>query len=118
MYAKNIWVRGGGLYAGDATTVYTQKVNIWLEGGYNSDYFVIDSRLDAGNKVLFVTGELILNGVVPSSVHSYLVATAAAGTQTLNVANAAGWKVGDSIVLSASGNNPSSYETLTIASIT
>jgi len=109
MYAKNIWVRGGGLYAGQALFAYKSKINIWLEGGYDSEYFVIDSVLDAGNKVLFVTGELKLYGIVPGSISSYLTETAIAGTQVLKIASTTDWKVGETIVLSATGLIENSY---------
>lgn len=66
--AQYIWVRGGKLSIGSADNRYTGKLTITLTGGItSSQYCVIDSGADVGNKVLAVTGRLELFGKTVAS---------------------------------------------------
>jgi len=61
--ADYIWVRLGNLTAGTPGNPYTSYIDIYLTGGIlTSKNLVIDSFIDAGNKVLAVTGNLSLIG--------------------------------------------------------
>jgi hypothetical protein len=57
--ARNIWVRGGVLAAGSPTKPFPASLNIQLLGLKNdSNYVIIDPFVEAGNKVIAVTGHL------------------------------------------------------------
>lgn len=104
--AHRIWVKTGRLIAGDADTPFPGKVNIILEGEFGEDQLVIDNKLDMGSKVMAVTRGLELFGPYPDTVWTRLAAYADEGATQITVVAAAGWNVGDQIVLGPSGSDP------------
>jgi hypothetical protein len=60
--AKQIWIRGGKVIAGKFGSPYPKKIRIELHGAHDSEALLIDEFIDAGNKVLAVTGGLELFG--------------------------------------------------------
>lgn len=106
MRAHRIWVKTGRLIAGSAEEPFPGKVNIILEGEFGEDHLVIDDKIDVSSKVLAVTRVLELYGPVPTTTWTRLAAFADAGATQITVASAAGWNVGDVIVLGPSGSDP------------
>jgi len=102
--AEYIWIRAGSLNAGNASSPFNSSVTITLNGLRNSTSLVIDEML-AGNKFMVVTGALNLYGQTPGTVWTRLTAKAAAGAQSITVASASGWAVGDELGIAPSFRN-------------
>ena len=86
-------------------------------GNRNSDYLIVDSDVEAGNKVLVVTGILELIGIVPTNVQTRLLASIKTGDVSIDVENKNGWKVGDELMISPTESNTKEFEKVKIKSI-
>lgn len=78
---------------------------------------LVDADTYAGNKVIAVTGALNLYGVIPGATSTRLTAKAVAGSSTIEVGSAAGWKVGDLLCVGGSESGYSEHEFVTITAI-
>ena len=66
-----------------------------MHGTHDSESLLIDEFIDAGNKVLAVTGGLELFGQTPNTIWTRLTEEVDAGATSISVLSADGWKVGD-----------------------
>ena len=73
--------------------------------------------MEAGNKVLVVTGILELIGKVPKTVQTRLTKSINPGFTSINVENADDWKVGDDLMISPTELNFKQYELVKIKNI-
>src|SRR5204863_2828272 len=73
-----------------------------------------NDKVDRG--IMLMGGTLNLHGTTKNT-WTKLSATAAAGSNSIQVLNAAGWKVGDEIVLASTDFNPRQAERRTISAI-
>lgn len=103
--SKSIYVKGGVLKAGELDTPYTQKITIEIHGERTNPTTLVDDYVDGGNKNLIVTGEMSLYGVAPAVVITRMADYADIGATTLTVTDAIDWQVGDTIVVTATGND-------------
>ena len=83
---------------------------------------MIDSLVEAGNKVLAVTGNLQLYGLKqPNPTWTRLISSVKKGDTIadldINFSSAHGWAVGDEIVFGPTGYIPTEYEKKTITAI-
>lgn len=56
--AKHIFIRAGNLVLGSPEEPLTNNVNITLYGEKNAETIVYDNAVEAGNKLIAVTGRL------------------------------------------------------------
>lgn len=103
--SKSIYVKGGVLKAGEPNAPFAQKITIEIHGERTNPTVLVDDHVDGGNKNLIVTGELSLYGVTPAVVMTRLAAYADKGANTVTVTDNVDWKVGDTIVVTATGNS-------------
>jgi hypothetical protein len=61
--AKHIFVRGGNLTLGSQEEPLTNQVIIELHGEKNAEAIVYDNAVEAGNKLIAVTGRLEAYGI-------------------------------------------------------
>ena len=59
----------------------------------------MDKSLDVGNKVIVNTGNFTLRGNPPTSTGTRLVKSLEKGGNSITVADASGWAVGDKIAI-------------------
>jgi hypothetical protein len=104
------------LSAGEAGSPFTNNLNIKLNGLRNDSGYVFDPSLE-GNKIFVVTGTLALYGTSPSTVSTTLTASAFPGDTSLTVGSAAGWAMGDEIVIAPSFSSSRDYERVIITSL-
>ena len=115
----NMWVHGGIFSAGSPGNPFNGTLEINLLGDQTNPYLFIDSDADSGSKLLAVTGNLSLYGQPLTQSVTSLVASAAAGSSTLQLANAAALAIvqGDTLVVGATGFNPDESEIVYVASV-
>ena len=81
---------------------YEKNLHIQLLGNrYTENQFVLDDRVEVGNKVILNTGNFTLRGKPPASTATRLVKPLEKGSKTITVENASGWEVGDSVAIAA-----------------
>lgn len=114
--AASILIRYGNLTVGSPNSAFIHNFNIILTGHKGDFGYTVDPMF-AGNKFLVVAGSLNLYGQAPSTVITYLTSTAYKGDSVINVNDATGWAVGDTLVLGPSFSDYSQYEQVTISSI-
>lgn len=114
--AKSIWIRTGSLTAGSATSPFTHKLTIQLNGNKNDSGYVFDPSL-VGSKIFVITGKLSLYGTSPATTQTPLTKIANAGDTSITVGSTSGWAVGDEIVIAPSFSNSKQYERVTITAI-
>lgn len=117
LQAKRIWVKQGKILIGSAAAPYTNQANIILYGGRDDTNLLIDEFIEASSKVLAVTHSVEFYGVVPGTVWTRLSAFADAGSNTIQVLESNGWKVGDELVIAPSGRIPQQHEKVRIQAI-
>jgi cell migration-inducing and hyaluronan-binding protein len=107
-----IYIPGGELGIGSETKPYTHKATITLTDNVpNED---INTMGDRG--IMMLGGTLNLHGD-RTNAWTKLAKTAKAGTASIEVLNAAGWRKGDVIVLASTDFNPRQAEERTITAI-
>ncbi|MBO9580391.1 MAG: G8 domain-containing protein [Sphingobium sp.] len=107
-----IYVPGGELEIGSEARPYTRKATITLTDNVpNED---INTMGDRG--IMMLGGTLSLHGD-RTNTWTKLAKTAKAGTASIQVLNAAGWRKGDVIVLASTDFNPRQAEQRTITAI-
>lgn len=77
--ARTIYVDNGKLLAGTPTAPFTKQLEIQLFGGVNDISLMVDTYVQAGNKLIVTTGEIGLYGVVPTITKTKLNAFADLG---------------------------------------
>lgn len=80
--------------AGSASSPFTHKLTIQVNGLKNDPGYVFDPSL-VGNKIFVVTGKISLFGVSPATTQAVLTAIANAGDTSITVSSNSGWAVGD-----------------------
>ena len=108
-----IYVPGGELAIGSEARPYSRKATITLTDNVKGEN--INTMGDRG--IMLMAGTLNLHGDRTNS-WTKLARTAKAGSATIQVLNAAGWRKGDEIVLASTDFNPRQAERRTIAAIT
>jgi hypothetical protein len=92
------------LQVNSALLILTTRIE--LHGQHQDDTLLIDEFIDAGNKVLAVTGGLELYGKAPDTVWTRLGAEVDTGDTQMTVLSASGWGVGDELAIGPSGMIP------------
>lgn len=103
--SKSIYVKGGVLKAGEANAPFTQKITIEIHGERTNPTVLVDDHVDGGNKNLIVTGTMSLYGATPAVTMTRLADYADKGASSLTVTDNVDWKVGDTIVVTATGSS-------------
>jgi cell migration-inducing and hyaluronan-binding protein len=108
-----IYLRRGALHIGSEDRPYTRQATITLTDAVPGED--INTMGDRG--IMLMGGTLSLHG---DREHTWtrLGRTADAGSATVEVLDASGWRVGDEIVLASTDFNPRQAEQRTIAAIT
>lgn len=114
--ARSIFIRAGNVTAGSASTPFMHKLTIQISNTKEDHGWYIDP-LVAGNKYIIVTGSLNLFGMAPTTVTTFLTASATKGDTVISVASSTDWVVGDVLALSPSYGKFSEYEQVTITAI-
>lgn len=114
--ANKIWVNQGFISIGSKATPYAKKAKIILNGEKDDDYMVLDPDA-SGNKMLAVTGGIEFYGTVPDNIWTKLTKIAKVGDTTIEVITAAGWNVGDEIVVGPTYSGMKEDEVFTIVGI-
>lgn len=108
-------VMGGTFQIGSAARPFTKQATITLTGNTTAD---IKELPGVGNKVLAVMGGTLQFFGRPAAKNwTRLGATVAAGSRQITLAEAPGWRVGDSVVISTSTRDMSSYDVAQITAI-
>jgi cell migration-inducing and hyaluronan-binding protein len=107
-----IYVSGGELQIGTADNPFRHKATITLTDNVPGED--INAMGDRG--IMLMAGKLTMHGD-RENAWSKLTATAQAGATSIEVLNAAGWRVGDEIVLASTDFDPRQAERRTIAAI-
>ena len=107
-----IYLRGGELEIGSEDKPYTRKAVITLTDKFPGED--VNTMGDRG--IMLMRGKLSLHG---DREHAWtkLSKTAAKGANRIEVLNAAGWRVGDEIVLASTDFDPRQAEKRTITAI-
>ncbi|XP_033758550.1 fibrocystin-L-like [Pecten maximus] len=112
--ATYIYIFKGQLLVGcDMDNPFDGSVVISLRGNHSTPEFVprLNHRTATiGSKVIAVFGTLMLNGLPMTHTWTRLAASADVGSNTLRLNTAVDWKVGDEVVVSATGYNPDESE--------
>jgi len=108
-----IYLPGGELDIGSEAQPFTHKATITLTDNVpNED---INTMGDRG--IMMLGGTLSLHGDRTANTWSKLAKTAKAGSATIVVLNAAGWRKGDVIVLASTDFDPRQAEERTVAAV-
>ena len=108
----------GNLTTGNATLEFTKNLKIILYGNKSSDYLIVDPDVEAGNKVIVVTGTLELIGKMPKTVQTRLKESINPGARSMKVESYEDWKVGDELMISPTEIEPTHFEKVNITKIT
>jgi cell migration-inducing and hyaluronan-binding protein len=107
----------GELEIGTEAKPHTRKATITLTDNVKDEDFGGMGGNDKSDRgIMLMGGTLNLHGVTKNT-WTKLSATAAAGSTSIQVLNAAGWKVGEEIVLASTDFNPRQAERRTISAI-
>ena len=117
LHANWIFVRAGSIVSGSVSAPTPKNVthSIVLHGNSFQDSFAFSPYVEAGNKVLVVTGNMSLHGYPKVSI-TQLEQNAYPGDNIIFV-EGVDWEVGDIIVVSPSGFNSTEFESFTIIAI-
>ena len=94
--AKYIFVRAGKLVIGSPDSPFPGEALITLSGEKANQHMVYTNAIEAGNKILAVTGSVEMYGAKRSQF-SRLTKPAQKGDRTLQVATGLDWKDGDKL---------------------
>ncbi|XP_030002867.1 PKHD1 like 1, tandem duplicate 2 [Sphaeramia orbicularis] len=98
--AVYISIQGGRLIAGWDDEPFRGELHIKLRGNHFTPDWPLPNGPNQGSKVLGVFGSLELYGQPHSVYHTKLASTAPAGSNTLTLAKAVDWEVGNEIGIS------------------
>ncbi|KAJ0003487.1 hypothetical protein NQD34_008585, partial [Periophthalmus magnuspinnatus] len=104
--AIHILIEGGRLIAGSPESPFEGELHIILRGDHRTQDWPLPNGPNLGSKALGVFGILELYGKPPNVYHTKLSASSAAGTNSVTLAKAVDWQVGDEVAISTS-----SYDT-------
>ena len=107
-----IYLRGGELHIGTEAQPYTRQATITLTDEFPGED--VNTMGDRG--IMVMRGKLSLHGE-REHTWSKLAKTAEAGSATIEVLDARGWRTGDEIVLASTDFDPRQAEKRTIAAI-
>ena len=82
-------------------------------GTRNQDAYAYSNDIIAGNKIIFVTGKLFVNGgdsIDGGNTHSKLLMQGSKNSKNLKVEAGLNWKVGHKIVIAPSGYDHTQHE--------
>ncbi|KAM7384668.1 hypothetical protein PAMA_011835 [Pampus argenteus] len=103
--AVYISIQGGRMFAGRDDEPFRGQLHIKLRGEHLTPDWPLPNGPNQGSKVLGVFGTLELYGQPHKVYHTKLAATANAGSNSLTLAQAVDWQVGDEVVISTSSYN-------------
>ncbi|XP_075995316.1 PKHD1 like 1, tandem duplicate 1 [Genypterus blacodes] len=103
--AVYISIQGGRMFAGKADTPFSGQLHIRLRGNHRTPDWLLPNGPNQGSKVLGVFGTLELYGRASTVCHTKLASTTWANNNTLTLAQAVDWQVGDEVVISTTGYN-------------
>lgn len=102
---KHMFIRGGNLQLGTLEEPLTNEVSIMLHGEKNAETIVYDNAVEAGNKLIAVTGRLEAYGVPRTGKLTRLVEPALKGDSSFVVEPGLDWVAGDRLAML-----PTSYQ--------
>lgn len=95
LIANQLLVVVGEIRIGSGVSPYKNKAIITLKGTRNSPYFAYSNNINAGNKILFVSGNFTAYGALASAhVQTRLKAKAAKGATSISLEPGLQWKAG------------------------
>jgi cell migration-inducing and hyaluronan-binding protein len=103
----------GELAIGTAAAPHTRKATITLVNNVPNE----DVMAGMGHRGIMISGGTLNLHGNQTNTWTKLSATAAAGSTSIHVLNASGWRVGDAIVLASTDFDPNQAERRTIAAI-
>ena len=114
---KQLIIDTGELSIGTKEVSYKNNAVITLLGEQNDPTHAFSDDVQAGNKILFVSGNLTLHGSLSASrVRTRLLAKAVAGSNSLSLPTGLGWVKGQKIVIGPTSYDYKEHEMLTIVS--
>ncbi|KAG8441696.1 hypothetical protein GDO86_010760 [Hymenochirus boettgeri] len=115
--ATYISIQGGRLIAGYENDPFQGELEIILRGDHLTPEMPLPDGPNQGSKVLGVFGQLDLHGLPQSVYKTKLARTVSAGAQTITLADAVDWKVGDEILITTTSYDAWQTETRQIIAI-
>ncbi|KAM3595703.1 uncharacterized protein V6R79_001361 [Siganus canaliculatus] len=115
--AVYISIQGGRLVAGSDSEPFRGQLHIKLRGNHRTPDWPLPNGPNQGSKVLGVFGTLELYGQPHNVYHTKLAATAAAGSNTLTLAQSVDWQVGDEVAISTSSYQTAETEKRQISAV-
>uniref|UniRef100_A0A3B4AF70 Uncharacterized protein n=1 Tax=Periophthalmus magnuspinnatus TaxID=409849 RepID=A0A3B4AF70_9GOBI len=122
-HSKNIMscfkllIPGGRLIAGSPESPFEGELHIILRGDHRTQDWPLPNGPNLGSKALGVFGILELYGKPPNVYHTKLSASSAAGTNSVTLAKAVDWQVGDEVAISTSSYNTWETEKRVISAV-
>ena len=113
--SKLIFVRAGELLIGSESRPYTGQATIKLHGGPNDNIINFSPSVEAGNKVLAVTGMAHFYGK-DRSARSRLLTTTMAGDTSVTVEKGLDWQRGDRVVILPTATQADHFDYMTVSS--
>uniref|UniRef100_A0A3B4AFD8 Uncharacterized protein n=1 Tax=Periophthalmus magnuspinnatus TaxID=409849 RepID=A0A3B4AFD8_9GOBI len=115
--AIHILIEGGRLIAGSPESPFEGELHIILRGDHRTQDWPLPNGPNLGSKALGVFGILELYGKPPNVYHTKLSASSAAGTNSVTLAKAVDWQVGDEVAISTSSYNTWETEKRVISAV-
>ncbi|XP_078699976.1 fibrocystin-L-like [Branchiostoma floridae x Branchiostoma belcheri] len=115
--AEHIFIQGGRLVVGWPENPYLGNVHIILHGDHNTPELSVPNGPTVGAKAIGVFGGLDLFGKDRNVCWTHLAETAAAGANTITLADAVDWQVDEEIVITTTSFDAWQTETFTITAV-
>ena len=117
LHSKLIFVRAGELLIGSEEKPFTGQATVMLHGGPNDNVIDFSPSVEAGNKVLTITGLAHFYGRDRSeSARTRLLATSRAGDDSATVEKGLDWQTGDKIVLLPTATQADHFDYMSVKS--
>eukprot|EP00058_Branchiostoma_floridae_P026715 XP_002612206.1 hypothetical protein BRAFLDRAFT_108902 [Branchiostoma floridae] len=115
--ATHIFIQGGRLIGGWPDNPYLGNIHIILHGDHNTPEMPVPNGPNVGAKAIGVFGGLDLFGKTRSVCWTHLAQTAAAGADTITLADVVDWQVDEEIVITTTSFDAWQTETFKITDV-
>ncbi|XP_035686784.1 fibrocystin-L-like [Branchiostoma floridae] len=115
--ATHIFIQGGRLIGGWPDNPYLGNIHIILHGDHNTPEMPVPNGPNVGAKAIGVFGGLDLFGKTRNVCWTHLAQTAAAGANTITLADAVDWQVDEEIVITTTSFDAWQTETFKITDV-
>ncbi|XP_078698697.1 fibrocystin-L-like isoform X2 [Branchiostoma floridae x Branchiostoma belcheri] len=115
--ASHIFIQGGRLVVGWEDNPYLGNIHIILHGDHNTPEMPVPNGPTVGAKAIGVFGGLDLFGKSRNVCWTQLAQTAAAGANTITLADAVDWQVDEEIVITTTSFDAWETETFKITGV-